>query len=269
MMVANTNSAEINGEESAVSAGNEGHRAVARALHALEIAVASEEGVTLTDLATHVGAAKSSLHPLLKALVFRGYLTYDGVRYRAGQSIETLASSPDGLSLVSAASPFMDALLRRFDETVSLGTMVGETLIYLHNVETEQVVRYSPPKVRPMGEHPSSMGKLYLTQLPDSDLQNYVDNHVRADRRENVLSDVREARVTGVAFNRGESYADLGSVAARILVGGHVAGCLAIGGPIRRMQPREEPMAAALRDAASVIGTLVEQGAANYRPRRY
>ncbi|MFE5703505.1 IclR family transcriptional regulator [Rhodococcus koreensis] len=252
-----TDTPSVNGHEGVVT-GNEGHRAVARALHALEVTVASEEGLTLTELASLIGAAKSSLHPLLKALVFRGYLTYDGVRYRAGRAIGTLSAS-ESLSLVSVAKPFVGELRRQFNETVSLGTMVGETLIYLHNEESDQVVRYSPPRVRPMSQHPSSMGKLYLTQLSEADLQVYIEHHVHADKRALLVAEIHEARSTGVAFNRGESYPDLGSVAARIMVGGQVVACLAIGGPIRRMKPREGEMAAALQHATSAIESLVER----------
>lgn len=129
-------------------AGSEGHRAVLRALHALEIAVASEEGVALGEIADQLEAAKSSVHPLLKALVSRGYLTYEGMRYRAGPSVGALAGV-DYPSVVPIAQPFMDNLLLQFDETVMLGRVVGETLIYLHSLESHQPVRYSPPRFRP------------------------------------------------------------------------------------------------------------------------
>ncbi len=164
-------------------ADSEGHRAVSRALHALELAAASKDGITLGELAHQMGAAKSSLHPLLKALVFRGYLTYDGSRYRTGPSIGALAAV-DSPSIVPIAQPFMDDLVRQFDETVMLGRVVGETLIYLHNVESNQVVRYSPPRVRPPSDHPSSIEKLYLAQRDDEQIDLYIGEHIHPSKQE-------------------------------------------------------------------------------------
>ncbi|KXX56009.1 IclR family transcriptional regulator [Rhodococcus sp. LB1] len=237
-------------------ADSEGHRAVSRALHALEIAVASGEGMTLGQLAEQVGAAKSSLHPLLKALVYRGYLTYEDTRYRTGPSIGAL-SAADSPSIVSVARPFMDDLLRQFNETVMLGSMVGDTLVYLHSVESDQPVRYVPPRVRPPTDRPSSIGKLYLAQLEDDDLERYVADHIQPDQAAALRAEVEEARITGVAFNHGDTLPDLSAVAARIVVGHDIMACLAVGGPSRRIDSRSPEIAAATLEAAASIGKLL------------
>jgi DNA-binding IclR family transcriptional regulator len=239
-------------------ADSEGHRAVSRALHALELAAASKDGITLGELAHQMGAAKSSLHPQLKALVFRGYLTYDGSRYRTGPSIGALAAV-DSPSIVPIAQPFMDDLVRQFDETVMLGRVVGETLIYLHNVESNQVVRYSPPRVRPPSDHPSSTEKLYLAELDDEQIDRYIDEHIHPAKREGLRAEILEARATGVAFNHGDTFPDLSAVAARITVGDSLAACLAIGGPSRRIESRLNEIASATTYAANSIAKLLRR----------
>jgi DNA-binding IclR family transcriptional regulator len=236
--------------------GSEGHRAVSRALHALEIAVASEDGVTLGQLADALGAAKSSLHPLLKALVFRGYLTYEHTRFRGGPSIGALAAV-DSPAIVPVARPFMEELKRQFNETVMLGSVVGDRLIYLHSVESDQVVRYSPPKVRPPSEFPSSIEKLYLAQLDGESLDRYLAEHVPQEKWHKLRADVAEARATGLAFNRGDTFPDLSAVAARIVVGHDIVACLAIGGPSRRIDSRSAEIAIAILDTATNIGKLL------------
>ena len=239
-----------------MAAGNEGHRAVARALQALEIVAAAERGLTLGELAEHIGAAKSSLHPLLKTLVIRGYLTYDDSRYQSGPTIGTLAN-PDNPSVVAVARPFMDELLRQFDETVMLGSMVGETLVYLHSVESNQLVRYSPPRVRPPTEYPPSITKLYLADLDDAALRNRLEATIRPELRERLLEEVREARKTGVACNRGDTFPDLSAVAARIRTDRGIVACLAIGGPTRRIDNRWDEITTATKKAATRIGELL------------
>ncbi|GAB3688132.1 helix-turn-helix domain-containing protein [Saccharopolyspora sp. ID03-671] len=244
---------------------NEGHRSVARALHALEITVASETGVTLGELAEHVGAAKSSLHPLLRALVFRGYLVHEDNRYRPGPAIDTLAMAQHP-AVVPVARPFMEDLLQQFNETVMLGSVVGETLVYLHSLESTHVVRYSPPQVRPATDHPSSIRKLYLAQLDDADLEKYVAANICEDKRERLLAEVREARTTGVAYNHGDTFPDLSAVAARITGDQGVLACLALGGPSRRIDARSDEITEALREATAGIETVLSAGSRNASP---
>lgn len=237
-------------------AGGEGHRSVARALHALELTVASEDGATLGELADRTGAAKSSLHPLLRALVARGYLVHEGNRYRTGPSIAALAAA-DRPALVPLARPYMAALRERFDETVMLGSMVGDTLVYLHTEESHQLVRYSPRRVRPPTKHPSSIGKVYLAQLDDDDLEAHLLTDALPDKRDELRREVVEARTTGVAFNHGDTFPDLSAVAARIDGTQGIVACLAIGGPSRRIDAQALQMAEALLEAAGAIGRSV------------
>jgi len=73
---------------SAATRGTErtgGHRAVARALDILERLSARPAGASLTELAQALGAPKTSLLPLLRTLVGRGYATRgESGRYAAG-----------------------------------------------------------------------------------------------------------------------------------------------------------------------------------------
>lgn len=242
-----------------MGAQNEGHRSVARALHALEITVASETELTLSELAEHVGAAKSSLHPLMKALVFRGYVVYEDGRYRPGPALSTLATAQHP-AIVPVARPFMDELLQLFNETVMLGSVVGETLVYLHSVESTQVVRYSPPQVRPPTDHPSSIRKLYLAQLDDAALEKYVAANIQSTKQKRLLAEVHEARTSGIAYNHGDTFPDLSAVASQIRGEQGVVACLAIGGPSRRIDAQSDEITEALREATGTIETTLRTG---------
>jgi len=233
---------------------SEGHRSVGRALEALELAVAADGGLALGDIATQIGAPKSSLHPLLRALVHRGYLSYEDNRYHVGPSVIALAAASQP-SLVTLARPLREELRERFDETVMLGSMVGDTLVYLHVEESHQAVRYSPPRVRPPTENPSSIGKLYLAQLNDPAVEAYLETEAPADRREVLRQEIDEARRTGIAYNHGETFGDLTAVASRITVGRSLLACLAIGGPSTRLDPQSEKIAAALLEASGKIAS--------------
>jgi DNA-binding IclR family transcriptional regulator len=152
----------------------------------------------------------------------------------------------------------MVELARRFGETVMLGAMLGDTLVYLDTIESDQLVRYSPPRVRPPMANPSSIMKLYLGQLSDGELAAYLDQHIAVESRGRLEEEIQKARVEGVAFNRGDTFSDLSAVAAAIISRGVLTACIAVGGPTARVGPRCEEMADALRTAGNDIADRLE-----------
>lgn len=63
-------------------------------------------------------------------------------------------------------------------------------------------MRYSPPRVRPPSDHPSSIEKLYLAQRDDEQIDLYIGEHIHPSKQEGLRAEIIEARATGVAFNQ-------------------------------------------------------------------
>jgi DNA-binding IclR family transcriptional regulator len=233
------------------------HRTVTRIAAILESVAASPDGMRLGELTGELDAPKSSVHGLVRGLTAIGYLAQRDGRYLLGPAVAGLAATGQS-SIVDAARPYMERLQHRYDETVMLGSKVGEALVYLDTIESTQAVRYSPPRVRRHFESPSSIMKLYLAQLEPHRLDEYLNQHVSDQRRRETLreelADVRERRV---AFNRGDTFPDLSAAAAGINDRGGLVACIAIGGPSHRIDDQLEQMAAALKTAASEISERI------------
>lgn len=230
-----------------------GHRAVSRALQVLEAAAIADDGVTLAGLAIALDAPKSSLHPVVKALVHRGYLDLRNARYHLGPAVTALShvSQP---AVVLAAQDAMAELNHRFNETVMLGTMVGDTLVYLDVVESSQAVRYSPPRVRQHFERPSSIMKLYLADLEPPAFDRYLTDRIHdPEFATRLRAEVDHARTHGIAYNRGDTFEDLSAVAARISSRDGLVAALSIGGPSTRVAPRFDELAAAVLAGATQV----------------
>src|ERR1700754_1087736 len=111
------------------------HRTVARVMAILEVVVGSgSAGARLQGLPGAIQAPKSSIHGLAKGLVAEGYLREADGRYFLGPAVSALLAS--GAPHVPAVyRPTLERLSKEYGETTMLGSLVGDTLVYLDAVE--------------------------------------------------------------------------------------------------------------------------------------
>ena len=89
-----------------------------------------------------------------------------GLSYKHDQSV----------NLPRLVAPYMDALLKKFDETVNLGVLDGNKIKYLHSVESSQRLRSGNPHEEKDNVHSTALGKAILsTQSDDQVLTKFSD----------------------------------------------------------------------------------------------
>jgi DNA-binding IclR family transcriptional regulator len=232
-----------------------GHRTVDRVAAILEAAAAGPQGsVRLSTLAETLGAPKSSLHGLVQGLLAVGYLVERQGAYSLGPGIHTLLGHAQRPTLGELAQGPMEDLAAQFDETVMLGHRVGDSIVYLAAVESRQLIRYSPALGQRRPVLPTSMGKIYVAELPDEDLQSYLTTRVDNRRRRKALAmELDEIRQTGVAINRNETLPGLCGVAAGVRERGELVACLSVVGPSDRLVPNLKRVTKAVRAAANQV----------------
>ncbi len=164
-----------------------GHRAANRVVDILELLAVSRDGLALREVSARLGAPKSSLLPLLRALTARGYLAQGrALEYRLGPSVLDLGSAaPAHRDLVEVARPAVVDLMRRTGETVFLGTLCSDraSIVYVDKVESDHVIRYAGGVGDRRPLHATSSGKVILAFLSP-------------DEREQVLKSLSLARHT-------------------------------------------------------------------------
>ncbi|MDI2030463.1 IclR family transcriptional regulator [Saccharopolyspora sp. TS4A08] len=225
------------------------HRTVSRITTILELAAAHGTGVRLSELAAALDAPRSSVHGLVKGLVATGYLREDDGAYIIGPAINSLlAAAPP--TVAGPARTAMEQLHDRFDETVMLASLVGDSVVYTDTIESTQPIRYSAPLSTRRPLHPTSSGKCFLafSSAP------FRENHL-ADlpRREEIRRELAEIAENGVAINRGETLPDICGVGAPIFDSGRVVAVIAVAGPTTRVGPLLTEVADATRSAAREV----------------
>lgn len=234
------------------------HRAVSRVAAILEAAAAVEDGIRLATIAHDLSAPKSSVYGLIKGLVAIGYLTESDGRYQLGPAIQALVLPSEEPPLATVARDVMARLRQKFDESVSLGIRAGGSIVYLASDESRQIIKYSVPLNRRRSLFPTSMGKVYLAEMTEPQLERYLDKRVGdAASLKHYLAEFQEIRRTGVALNHGETVPEVFGAAAGIRRRGKLVACISLAGPMSRLDSREEEISAAVRAAAAEISRLL------------
>lgn len=247
----------VRSESKVGGAGPMHNRTVMRVVSILELVAAEQSGMTLTELSRALGAPKSSIHGIVRTLEHAGYLFRSRSTYHVGPSINGLAAA-SSTSVIELAKPVIDKLALDFDETVLLGTRVGEAVAYQYFVESSQPVRFSPPRVRKSQPRPSSIMKLYLAYRSTAERESYLVSHILDQgERTRMDTELSAVRATGFAYNRGETAAGLTAIAIGLFAESHLMAGISIAGPTERMNGRLEEMAGALTIANQQISDML------------
>lgn len=230
------------------SAGN--LQSVRRALRALELI--SEHGeLGVTELGRKLEVHKATASRLIATLAERGFVERDPIseKYRLGFGLISLAGAAvGGNDLVRAARPILDELAEATRETVNLGVLSGESVVYVDQVTgTRAIVTVSWVGQRtPL--HCTSNGKVLLAYATDGERDRLLGAPLtRLTPR--TITDVRklraqlaEIRARGYAQTMEELEEGLNAVAAPVRgMGGDLVAALSVSGPAFRMRDVDLP----------------------------
>jgi DNA-binding IclR family transcriptional regulator len=135
----------------------------------LETLAASQNGLSLSEVAERTGYPVSTTHRLLTTLAERGYVEQEPQTRRYFLGIEILTLQAQGIrqrQLIQHALPRLTRLKQDVNGTVNLGVLSGKDAVYLETfVPDGSLGFYSPPGTR-MPTSCTAMGKLLLAYLP-------------------------------------------------------------------------------------------------------
>lgn len=229
-------------------------KSAVRVLDLLEAFAQVRRPMSLSEIAAHIGAPMSSCHGLVRTLQARGYL-YATVRrlvYPTRCLFDVARTILEHDPILERIEPELASLRDATGETVILGKREGRAVVYLEVVEGTRTIRYTarPGERKPL--HSSAIGKALLGALPERALDGLLAElelpRVTArtlTERHAVAADVRAGRRRGYFVTRGENVADVMAVAICLTVNDEPYG-IAVAGPLQRMEPRLEEVAARL-----------------------
>ncbi|MBZ5497386.1 MAG: IclR family transcriptional regulator [Acidobacteriia bacterium] len=244
--------------------------AVAKALDVLEVFSGSEE-LALNEICRRVGLSKSRTFRLLHTLAERGYIDRcaDGSRYRLGAKLFERASNLRR-DLKQLAQPFMRRLHERFNETVNLGVLSDEEVLYIDILETSRPFRMTATVGCRMPASLTAMGKAMLARLPREnpgapDARPASGLH-RSQRRM-LKQELARVRRRGYAVDNEQNERGVACIGAAILdAAGRPVAALSVSGPAYRILAEKKNLApgvvAACRGISQSLGFSAGAGMA-------
>ncbi|HEY7033571.1 MAG TPA: IclR family transcriptional regulator [Thermomicrobiales bacterium] len=235
-----------------------------RALDVLEALADASEPLGVTELARRVGATKSAAYRILANLERRGYVGKDATtaRYSLGSRLAYLGQRSLGtFDLRQVARPVLAELNRRFHETVNLGVLEGDEVVYIDMVESHHGLRMAARVGARDFVHSTALGKAMLAFSPPEAIQRRLQRplprrtaHTITDPTQ-LAAELDRVRARRVAEDRAENELGARCVAAPIFDhAGVVIGAISLSSPETRLDDaRAAEVAVAVREAAQEI----------------
>lgn len=226
-------------------AGNRGIVKSAETLLAVIEGVRELDGARVTELATHLDLAKSTIHRHLNTLERNEYIVKEGDTYHVGLRFLGLGEyARERHAVYREARPIVDQLAAETEERALFMTEEHGLAVYLYRGIGNHAVRTNSRIGTRRYLHVIAGGKVMLAHLPKHRVDEIIDRWgLPAETSETITnraeldSHLQAVRERGVAFNREEAIEGLCAVAAPVLgPDDSVVGALSVSGPAHRMK---------------------------------
>ena len=217
-----------------------------RMMELIDVLSQSEEPVNLKDLAKNAQLHPSTAHRILNALTqYRIIDRVEAGSYRLGTRLLELGNiTKTHIDFRREALPHMHALHEQLRETVNLSVRVGDEMVYVERVTSEQsAMRVAHLVGAKAPLHVTAVGKLFLLEdgrektlkyIERNGLQIFTKNTIKDTQT--LLGELDKIRNQGFAFDNEEAEPSVSCIGAGIYneTGKLVAG-LSISSPSHRL----------------------------------
>jgi|tagenome__1003787_1003787.scaffolds.fasta_scaffold20614988_2 DNA-binding IclR family transcriptional regulator len=222
-----------------------------------------DHGVPLAELARRTGIAKGTLHRVVGDLVEVRLLDRRDDGYRLSNRVFQLgmrASTERGL--LEVATPFMEDLYERTHETVHLGVLDEDGVVYVAKIGGHRQADVPSRVGGRMPLHCTAIGKVLLAWSPPELFARVVGAGLQRRTPRTITAtgllrqQLERVLEAGVAFEHEESAVGITCVAAPILDPfDQPVGAISVTGPVHRF--RAEAAATSVRAAAAGVGSIL------------
>ena len=223
------------------------------------------DGAGISELATELGVAKSTVHDHLKTLEAHEFVTRCGNRYHIGlRFLDHGGRARSRTKVYPVARTEVDRLAEETGETANLVVEEHGLGVYVHVARGEMAINLDTYIGKREHLHNTAVGKAILAHLSDERVDAILDRWGMprdTDRtvasREDLDDELRRARERGYAIDREERLPGLRCVAAPIVrEGTDVVGAISISGPASRMD--DDRIEGTLADKVLRTANIVE-----------
>jgi len=224
-------------------------RTVQSVEHTIDILdfVRENEETRIRDIAESIDLSKPSIHTHLTTLCGCGYLIQNGETYKLGMEFIPMGEYvKNHIDIYRYGRTVLDELAAEKEEATHLVVEHDGLEMTVYESWGEHAVAtnyHTHIRGKPQHLHYSSTGKSILAHLPETRVEEIIDNHGLPERTKNTITDpetlfdqLENIREQGYALNDQEEIHGIRAVGAPILnKDGDVLGALSVSGPTKRL----------------------------------
>ena len=193
-----------------------------------------EQEAGISEISRETGINKNMVFRILNTLENEGWVYCNEQKYGLTLLLFGLASKPiSRLSLNTAATPVLYALLNETGESTYLGVMKGDKVIYIQHLDGVKDVRVAGRLGGEYDLHCSAPGKVLLAYADQDFIEEYATTNLEKRTQNSItekkalLTELKKVRQNGYATDCEEFGNGIACVAAPIFdYTGKVVGCV-------------------------------------------
>ena len=202
-------------------------KSLEKGLNLISLIANHESPLRLEELVKVSGLRKTSCFRILQTLTRAGFVVKDaetGV-YRIGPKVISIGlAALEGRGVRQIALPVMREIRQKTGATVNLAILNGPEVVFVERLQSAHIVEGNLSVGSRLSVHLSSMGKVILAYLPDTELA-AVLRQVRFKRKTDrtimtakaLREELKEIRAAGYALNNEELETGLFAIAVPLL----------------------------------------------------
>lgn len=240
-------------------------KAASRTLDVFEAFAEAGGPLSLTELAQRIAVPISSCHSLVRTLQIRGYVYVLEERkriYPTKRLLRIAQAIGRYDTVLEQITPIASGLAKTTGETVIIGKMQGDIVIYLDVIQGNHTVRFTASPGDTFPTHSSALGKATLGLLNDEALDKAIGKLKLTQFTSATITDAKAFKADildghkhGYFLTRGETVVDVMGIAfARRIAGEPYA--IGVAGPSSRLEENFDAYLAAIKEAETAIDLI-------------
>jgi DNA-binding IclR family transcriptional regulator len=242
---------------------------VNNALRVLEYLVEHGEA-GISEMGRALGLSPGTVFRLVSTLMNSdfAYQNPKNRHYRPGTKVLELANTMRGRAeFLDLAHDHLERLQERASETVNLGVLRGEDVVYVDRVLSSQPLSVEVRIGSRVPAFCTALGKVMLAYGDPEDRERYArrlpslatDTH-KPPTRQHFLREMRDIEARGHAEDMGEFSPDIMCVAAPVINSrGQAVAAVSVSGPASRFKPRRESLIPMVEIAGKELTLLLAE----------
>ncbi|WP_425539679.1 IclR family transcriptional regulator [Microaceticoccus formicicus] len=201
-------------------------QSVERAFYILE-AIASSNGMGVTEISNSLNLNKSTAFGLIKTLESLGYIfkNWETDKYKLTYKFATLVSEGSlNDELVQFSKPYLDELSKKYNETIHFVAGTKDEVYYLEKIESKRSIRVYTGIGQSRPLYCTAVGKAILSMRSKDEIEEYIKHNKLERHTQNtiidsseLMSDLEKARKNGYAIDNCESQDELYCIGVPIM----------------------------------------------------